>query len=71
MRAFDIQTLLIVWSEDRYKTEMEWLLKELPSASLHIVEGAGHLPFVEASEEFLDAISRFLSRERKEIHRGC
>lgn len=70
MRSLEVPALLIVGSEDRYRRDMEWLAEELPSASLHIVERVGHFPFVEAPEEFLDAVSRFISGERKEMHRG-
>jgi len=47
------------------------LAKDPPSALLHFVVGPGHLPFFKASKEFLDAVWRFLSGERKEMHCGC
>ena len=71
MRTLEVPALLIIGSEDRYKTDMEWLANELPSASLHIVQRVGHFPFVEAPEELLDAVSRFISGERREMHGGC
>ena len=70
-RTLEVPALLIAGSEGRYKTDMEWLANGLPSASLHIVERVGHFPFVEGSEEFLDAVSTFILGERNEMQYGC
>jgi bifunctional non-homologous end joining protein LigD len=34
----------------------------IPHAELALIEGSGHLPFVEAQERFLDAVRAFLAR---------
>jgi proline iminopeptidase len=61
VRAIAVPTLLIVGSEDHYKPHMEWLARELPNASLHVLPSVGHFPFFEASEAFLQTVSVFLS----------
>jgi proline iminopeptidase len=62
MRMITVPTLLIVGSEDHYKPDMEWLARELPNASLHVLPNAGHFPFIEAPEAFLQTVSAFLLR---------
>jgi pimeloyl-ACP methyl ester carboxylesterase len=36
-------------------------LAEAPSAELAVIEGAGHFPFLDDSDRFLDAVTRFLT----------
>jgi pimeloyl-ACP methyl ester carboxylesterase len=36
-------------------------LAEAPSAELVVIEGAGHFPFLDDSDRFLDAVTRFLT----------
>ena len=58
----DVPVYLQTGSEDA-ATPVEWareIAEMLPDAELEVVEGVGHFPFVEAPEESLPAVERFL-----------
>lgn len=60
--AFTVPTLLVVGSRDPYLAPMQWLADHLPNASLRVVEGVGHFPFVEAAEQFTQMVADFIAR---------
>jgi pimeloyl-ACP methyl ester carboxylesterase len=64
MRLADVQVrTLIVWgSNDRVfdVSCMDEVNRLLPQASVCIIEGAGHVPYLECGEQTLDAIQQFL-----------
>jgi len=55
-----VPTLLLGGSEDQYLPDMQWLRDNLPHASLKIIQGAAHMPFIERPEQFANAIADFL-----------
>jgi pimeloyl-ACP methyl ester carboxylesterase len=65
MRLADVQArTLIVWgSNDRVfdVSCLDEVNNLLPQASVCIIEGAGHVPYLECGEQTLDAIQRFLA----------
>lgn len=65
MRLADVQArTLIVWgSNDRVfdVSCLDEVNKLLPQATVCIIEGAGHVPYLECGEQTLDAIQRFLA----------
>lgn len=61
VHGISVPVLLIVGSEDHYKSEMEWLADKLPNASLHVFPKVGHMPFLEAPGLFRQTVSAFLS----------
>jgi proline iminopeptidase len=62
LRRVDRPVLVIVGEQDRTTTPRaaSVLSEGIPNAELVVLEGAGHMSFVEASEPFLDAVRRFL-----------
>lgn len=62
LAGLDVPTLL-VWGalDGLFPVEMtkQWTAA-LPSARLHVVEGAGHLPLVDRPEEFVEIVRDFL-----------
>jgi proline iminopeptidase len=63
----EIPTLLVVGQNDPYRADMEWLAAHLPQPTLCTLKGAGHLPFIEASDEFRQCVTSFV-QERDEDH---
>jgi proline iminopeptidase len=61
VRSIAVPTLLVVGRHDHYRAAMEWLAGELPVATLHVIDAAGHLPFVERAAEFTQAVGAFLA----------
>lgn len=65
MRLAEVKArTLIVWgSNDRVFdiSCLDEINRLLPQASVCIIEGAGHVPYLECGEETLDAIQRFLA----------
>jgi len=61
--SMTVPALLIVGRGDRYVVDMEWLADAMPNATLHVIEGAGHLPFVEAPTEFSERVAAFLKSD--------
>jgi proline iminopeptidase len=59
--SIDLPALLIVGERDHYRGDMEWLAARMPAATLHIVDQAGHLPFVERPDAFTAAVASFLT----------
>jgi proline iminopeptidase len=55
-----VPTLLVAGSEDPYAAEMRAMLPSIPRGKLEIIEGAGHLPFLERPGIFSAAVGRFL-----------
>jgi len=55
-------TLLVVGADDWYRRDIEWLAGRLPNATLCVMDGAGHFPFVEAESQFIDTVAEFLTR---------
>jgi pimeloyl-ACP methyl ester carboxylesterase len=64
---------LVVWGalDGLFPVEMaqQWTAA-LPSARLHVVEGAGHLPLVDRPEEFVAVVRGFLSEDRSRPGEG-
>lgn len=60
--TIDVPTLLIGGSEDRVTppSDLEFLASAIPDARLKIIEGAGHIPNLEAPTEFNLALTHFL-----------
>lgn len=60
-------TLVVAGSEDRVvSTESSKLLSErIPNSRFTVIEGTGHLPFIEKSEEFNKIVLDFLEEEGK------
>jgi proline iminopeptidase len=59
--AINVPMLLIVGRHDAYLPHMEWLASHAKKATLCVIEGVGHFPFVEAPDKFLNAVASFLS----------
>jgi proline iminopeptidase len=60
VKQIRVPALLVVGSEDPYRSSMEWLANELPAATLCVFDGVGHFPFIEARRSFTEAVARFL-----------
>ena len=62
LRRVDRPVLVLVGEHDRTTTPRaaRVLAEGMPDAELVVLEGAGHMSFVEATEPFLDAVRRFL-----------
>jgi proline iminopeptidase len=60
MASVQTPTLLVVGAADPYRPHMEWLAGTMPHATLRVVEGAGHLPFVEQGPAFTREVAAFL-----------
>jgi 3-oxoadipate enol-lactonase len=60
--AIQVPTLVGVGEHDKpdFRAIAERLARELPNAELVVIEGAGHLPPMEAPEETISAVRRFL-----------
>jgi proline iminopeptidase len=56
----DVPMLLIVGSDDPYVAHMEWLARHTRNSTLHILDGVGHFPFIEAAGEFGSLVVSFL-----------
>jgi proline iminopeptidase len=54
-------TILVVGAGDWYLPDMEWLARNLPSASLCVIPDAGHLVFLERPQEFTRVVAQFLT----------
>jgi len=65
VRGLDVPTLLIVGSGDPYCAHMEWLVQHMPNATLCVLDGAGHFPFIEAAEQFTERVAAFLNDHAK------
>ena len=61
VRGLHVPTLLIVGSGDPYRAHMEWLAGHMPSATLWMVDGVGHFPFIEAAEQFTQEVAAFVN----------
>lgn len=61
INELDVPMLLIVGRNDAYLSHMEWLAERTKHAKLCVIEGAGHFPFVEKPDEFVNVTSAFLS----------
>jgi proline iminopeptidase len=59
--GLDVPTLLVVGSEDHYRSDMEWLAGRLPNCRMEVIRGAGHIPFLEQPEAFRAAVGAFLN----------
>jgi pimeloyl-ACP methyl ester carboxylesterase len=61
----NVPVLVITGAEDRITRpqESEEIAAALPDATLSIVEGAGHFPFIEAPERYLGVIGSWLREE--------
>ena len=46
-----VPILLIVGRDDYYRHDMEWLAMHAPHATLRVINGVGHFPFIEAADE--------------------
>ena len=60
-----IPALLVVGADDWYRRDMEWLADQMPDATLCALDGAGHFPFVEAEDRFVDVVAGFLRLEHR------
>ncbi len=61
VRVLTMPVLLVVGSEDHYRSDMQWLADQLPCCQLQVMPGAGHMPFLEKPEEFRALVTDFLS----------
>jgi pimeloyl-ACP methyl ester carboxylesterase len=61
----NVPVLVITGADDRIirPQESEEIAAALPDASLSIVEGAGHFPFIETPERYLGLIGSWLREE--------
>jgi proline iminopeptidase len=59
--GIDVPTLLIVGSGDPYCAHMEWLAEHMPNATLCVLDGVGHFPFIEAAEQFTQRVAAFIN----------
>ncbi len=66
LHRVDVPTL-IVWGEQDQIAPVahahEWQ-KLIKSARVEIIEGSGHMPYIEKSDAFVNAVSKFLNTER-------
>jgi proline iminopeptidase len=53
--------LSIVGSEDWYVPDMEWIARNTKRSTLCIIDGAGHFPFIEGADRFVQAVAAFLT----------
>jgi proline iminopeptidase len=61
-RSLDVPVLIVDGSEDiRPRWAVDSLFEALPDAKRVTLAGAGHLPWVEARDEFARAVTRFLA----------
>ena len=67
VEELSIPMLLIVGSHDAYRPHMEWLAEQAPNATLRVLEGVGHFPFVEAPDEFVKAVISFVAGAQRQI----
>lgn len=58
--GLNVPTLLIVGDRDPYCAHMEWLAAHLPNATLCVLDGIGHFPFIEAAEQFRQQVAAFI-----------
>jgi 3-oxoadipate enol-lactonase len=63
LAAIDFPTLIIVGSEDALTpvAESEALRDGIRGASMHVIEGAGHLSNLESPHEFNDTLTQFIN----------
>lgn len=56
--------LVVVGADDTYTpvSDAEAMHTALPDSTLHVIEGAAHLPNLERPEEFNRALAAFLAR---------
>ena len=60
VHGLDLPTLLVVGSVDPYRAHMEWLAGHMPDATLCVVDGVGHFPFIEAAAQFTQRVAAFV-----------
>jgi pimeloyl-ACP methyl ester carboxylesterase len=62
LKDIDVPTLVVVGSEDEFTpvNDAERIHREIPTSTLVVIDGAGHLPNLERETEFNDALSTFL-----------
>ncbi len=56
-----VPILLIVGRDDYYRPDMEWLATHAPNATLRVIDGVGHFPFIEAAAQFTDHVAAFVT----------
>ena len=59
-----VPTLIIVGSEDEFTpiADAEFIRERVTGSELAVIEGAGHMPNLERTEEFNQTVRRFLDR---------
>lgn len=62
LSALHVPTLLVVGHDDPYLSHMMSLAERLPDAELCVLDGIGHLPFLEGAHEFTSTVRAFLHR---------
>jgi 4,5:9,10-diseco-3-hydroxy-5,9,17-trioxoandrosta-1(10),2-diene-4-oate hydrolase len=58
------QPTLVVWGKDNHFIPVEHgegAVHDIPDARLEVIDGAGHLPFLEKGPEFNEIVTRFLT----------
>lgn len=60
VRGLNLPMLLVVGANDHYVPNMQWLAHNVPNATLCVMEGVGHFPFVEAPDQFVATVTAFL-----------
>jgi proline iminopeptidase len=59
--GLQVPTLLVVGSGDPYCASMDWLAGHMPHATLCVLDGVGHFPFIEAAGQFTQTVAAFLN----------
>jgi len=65
VREIRNETLVIVADQDRivpHENGLE-LQKAIPNAKLGVIQGAGHMVFIEKPQEFSDMVTKFVKGE--------
>jgi pimeloyl-ACP methyl ester carboxylesterase len=58
-----VQPALIVWGSEDLDTPpsyAELMRRQIPNATLRVIRGAGHFPFVDRPDEFVKVIANFI-----------
>lgn len=70
VRDLRVPTLLVVGEHDGYRGPMAWIHQNARNVRLVTIAGAGHLPFVDAPQEFAAAVESFLTARGQGIYRS-
>lgn len=64
LRTVSVPALVVVGSDDTFTpvSDAEAMHAALPDSTLHVIEGAAHMPNLERPKEFNEVLDRFLAR---------